>query len=127
MRLISALALVIVAGHAAQAQETQEEVVFRCFFDWSCDPNRKCQNANLDVRFRANPATNEVSRIGGDPLVELELFLGDRAITIQELPISGGMTTTTLMINSGDAVRSENVITGRELTPMQYLGSCQTL
>jgi hypothetical protein len=103
-----------------------ESVLFKCFFDWSCDPNRKCQNAGLDVRFRVDTDTNGVTRLGGDPLVTPSMIFGDRAITILEEPISGGLATTTIMLNSGEAVRSENLITGRLLTPMQYLGSCQT-
>ncbi|MDU8926912.1 hypothetical protein RXV86_05910 [Alisedimentitalea sp. MJ-SS2] len=107
-----------------------EEVVIKCYFDWSCDINRKCQDADIDVRFRADAETGTVKRIGGgamSQLDELELILGDRAITILEKPISGGAATTTLMISNGDAVRSENLITGIRLTPMQYLGQCQTV
>ena len=43
-------------GHA-------DEVVIKCYFDWSCDINRKCQDADLDIRFRADAETNVVKRM----------------------------------------------------------------
>lgn len=102
-----------------------EMAIFRCTFDWVCDPNRKCDYANLDVRFKVDLVTEKVERIGKkNDLVELEMIFGDRAITILEKPISGGLTSTTLMINDGTAVRSENEIKGHDLAPMQYLGEC---
>ena len=122
-RILALLSVLITAAPAVQA----EEVIFKCWFDWSCDPNRTCQDAGLDIRFRVDADTNAVSRIGGDPLIVMSLIFGDRAVTILEQPISGGLATTTVMISNGNAVRSENLVTGRDLTPMQYLGTCQTL
>lgn len=117
----------ICLGLALSALPAQaEEIIFKCYFDWVCDPNRKCSDASLDVRFRVDVDTNSVSRIGGDQLSETEVLLGDRALTVLEKPISGGVAATTIMIGNGNAVRAENLITGRDLTPMQYLGNCQT-
>ena len=102
-----------------------EEVIFRCYFDWMCDPNRKCSDAELDVRYKVDLETEAAERIGmKSDLVELDMIFGDRAITILEKPISGGLTSTTLMINDGAAVRSENEVKGRDLAPFQYLGQC---
>ena len=85
-----------------------------------------CQDAGLDARFKVDLETNDVSRIGGNALSQFSLILGDRAITILETPISGGTATTTVKISDGEAVHSENLITGNTLTPMQYLGECVT-
>ena len=117
------------AAHAllSASPAQAESVIFKCVFDWSCDINRSCQDAMLDVRFRTDVETTSAERLGGDPTVALEVILGDRALTFLERPISGGAATTTVMIDNGDAVRSENLVTGRLLTPMQYLGSCMTL
>lgn len=102
-----------------------EEIIFRCYFDWVCDPNRKCDHADMDVRYKVDLDTEAAERIGmNSDLVELEMIFGDRAITIMEKPISGGLTSTTLMINDGTAVRSENEVKGRDLAPFQYLGQC---
>ncbi|MDJ0993985.1 MAG: hypothetical protein QNI90_10450 [Dinoroseobacter sp.] len=115
-----ALPLLLVLAQPAQA----EEFIFRCFFDWVCDPNRTCQDAGEDIRFRVNPETNAVARIGGNDLSSFTLLIGDRAVTVLEQTISGGTTTTTIMTEDGFAVHSENAITGQLLTPMQYLGTC---
>ncbi len=116
------LVLALAAGIAPPVQA--EEVIFRCFFDWMCDPNRKCIDAGEDIRFRVDLETSTVERIGGNDLSQFDLILGDRALTILERPISGGTATTTIMVSGGDAVHSENLIDGRLLSPRQYLGQC---
>lgn len=117
----TALTLALVMG---ALPASSEELIFRCYFDWVCDPDTKCSDAAEDVRFRLNTETNAVSRIGGNQLSEFELLLGDRAITVLEKPISGGSTTTTILIDGGAAVHSENMIKGRSLAPRQFLGEC---
>ncbi|TCL09430.1 hypothetical protein BXY66_1477 [Shimia isoporae] len=101
-----------------------DQFIYRCWFDWGCDPNTKCDHAGEDVRFRVETETNVVERIGGNPLSVFELVLGDRAVTILERPISGGTTTTTIMLDSGEAVHSENAVSGRDLAPRQFVGEC---
>lgn len=123
MRALIALALTAIIPLTALPAQA-EQVVFRCFFDWVCDPNTKCDHAGEDIRFRVDLEANTVERIGGNPLSAFDLLLGDRAITFLERPISGGTVTTTVMIDGGDAVHSENLITGRDLTARQYLGNC---
>ena len=118
--IIKGAALAVLLALPAQA----EEVIFRCYFDWVCDPNRKCQDAGEDIRFRVNLETNGVERLGGNALSKFDLLLGDRALTVLERPVSGGIATTTIMLSGGDAVHSENLIDGRVLSPMQYLGQC---
>ncbi len=108
----------------APAQLAAEEILFRCWFDWVCDPNTRCDHAGEDIRFRVDSETNTVSRIGGNELSAFSLILGDRALTVLETPISGGTTTTTIMIDTGNAVHSENAVSGRDLSPRQYLGEC---
>ncbi|MCA0873397.1 hypothetical protein LCL97_21405 [Seohaeicola saemankumensis] len=123
MRSLFALALIATTSLTTLPARA-EQVVFRCFFDWVCDPNTKCDHAGEDIRFRVDLETNSVERIGGNRLSEFNLLLGDRAITVLERPVSGGTVTTTLMLDGGDAVHSENLISGRELAARQYLGEC---
>ncbi|WP_299355658.1 hypothetical protein [uncultured Shimia sp.] len=114
-----------VVGAAFAVPAAAEGIIFKCFFDWKCDPNRKCDHDGVDIRYKVDLETEVAERIGmKSDLIELEMIFGDRAITIMEKPISGGITTTTLLIDNGDAVRSENEISGRDLAPMQYLGQC---
>lgn len=120
MRAGAIIAAVAVCTGPAAA----EDVVFRCAFDWVCDPNTRCDHAAKDIRFRVDVAAGTVSRLGGNNLSDFELLLGDRAITVLERPVSGGAVTTTIMLADGTAVHSENLVTGRELTPMQYVGNC---
>ena len=108
----------------AAAPVRAEEVIFRCIFDWVCDPNRTCSDVAEDIRFRIDLEASTVERIGGNPLSAFQLLLGDRALTVLELPISGGTTSTTIMVDSGDAVHSANHIEGRILEPRQYVGRC---
>ncbi len=98
-----------------------EHVALHYFFDWVRDPNTKCDHAGEDIRIRVDLETNMTQRIGANRLSEFNLFLGNRAITILERPVSGGRETTTLMLDSSDAVHSENLIPGRGLTARQYL------
>lgn len=106
------------------APVSAEEVIVKCFFDYVCDPNRKCDNATLDLRFRLDSDTNAVERIGGNGTSEFSLILGDRAITVLEQPITGGANTTTILTETGDSVHSANRIDGRALEPRQYVGLC---
>jgi len=115
-----ALPLLLCLAGPAQA----DEIIFRCVFDWVCDPNRTCQDAGEDIRFRVNTETNEVVRIGGNELSRFTLLIGDRSVTVLEQQNSGATTTTTILTEGGFAVHSENTITGQLLTPLQYLGSC---
>lgn len=116
--------LMVMACAAMPSLASADSFVFRCYFDWVCDPNRSCTDAGKDIRFRIDPETNAVERLGGNDLSDFSLILGDRAVTILETPISGGATTTTILNADGSAVHSENAIDGRVLAPMQYLGTC---
>ena len=116
--LLLSLLLAATPAHA-------EQVLFICYFDWVCDPNTKCTEADADIRFRVDIDANTVERIGGNSLSQFRLLLGDRALAILEQTISGGVTTTSIMVDSGDAVHSENSIKGTTLSPRQYLGRCR--
>ena len=122
-----ALAAALPTMAATTPPARAEQLVVRCFFDWVCDPNRKCVDAGEDVRFRVDTEAQTVSRIGGNDLSTFELLIGDRALSVLEKPISGGTVTTTFLLDSGSAVHSENLITGRDLTPRQFLGECNAL
>ncbi len=117
----------LIAAALAFAMPAQaEEVLFKCTFDWRCDPNRKCDDAWLDLRYKVDVETSAVTRLAGDPLTEASLILGDRALTILEAPVSGGTATTTVMLTDGEAVHTDHAIEGVTLSPMIYLGECIT-
>lgn len=103
-----------------------DEILFKCYFDWGCDPNTKCSDADLDIRFKLDTETNEVTRVGGNQLSTFSTLIGDRAVTFLEIPISGGTTTTTISTQNGLAVHSEHTIEGIDISPRQYLGECIT-
>ncbi len=111
----------------APAPLAAEELLFKCYFDWVCDPNRTCTDADLDLRFKVDTETNEVERLGGNPTSTFSLLLGDRGLTMLEVPISGGASTTTVQISNGWAVHSDNGFSGADLAPKQYLGECVTM
>jgi hypothetical protein len=115
-------ASVLLSALPAQAQA--QDMLFRCTFDWVCDPNRKCQDAQLDIRFKLNSETNQASRIGATGPGTTNVIIGDRAATFVETPISGGVSTTTVKLSDGEAVHSSHAIDGTTLSPMQYLGNC---
>lgn len=117
----------VALGCVAALPVSAEEVILKCYFDWGCDPNRKCDHADLDIRFRANMETNTVEPVGRKGLSEYELIFGDRAITVLERPISGGVNSLTFLITGGHAVYSRNHIAGIDLEPAQYLGECVPL
>ena len=108
----------------APAPGSAEEMLFRCYFDWMCDPNRTYQDAGLDIRYRLDTETNQATRIGHSGPGRIDAVIGDRAVTFVETPISGGLSTTTVLLGSGDAVHSTHAIDGVTMTPLQYLGNC---
>lgn len=124
--LATSLAIGLAAG-IAPAPAVAEEVFFKCHFDWDCDPNRKCTDADLNLGFHVDTETNSVSKVGGDPTSTFSLILGDRGVTILETMLSGGTATTTVSIMGGDAVHSTQPFDGMDLAPHQYLGECVTL
>jgi hypothetical protein len=128
MRITRLLAIAFLTLTAvAPAPALAEEITFKCYFDWVCDPNRKCQDAGEDIRFKVDVENNAVTRLGGNEMSQFSLILGDRALTILEITISGGTTTTTIKVSNGEAVHSVNGIEGNTLTPFQYLGECVNL
>ena len=119
---LTALALAFAAPAAA------DEILFKCWFDGICDPDRMtCEGAGLDVRFRVDPATGAVEALGGEATSAYSLILGDRALTILEVPFSGGTTTTTIPTGGGWAVHSVNGFNGAEIAPKQYFGQCAAI
>lgn len=120
MPLVATVALLL-----APAPLVAEEILFRCFFDGVCDPDRmKCEAAGLDIRFKVDTETNTVDRLAGEPTSAFSLILGDRALTVLEVPISGGTVTTTIPMDGGWSVHSDNGFNGAEIAPKQYFGEC---
>ena len=102
-----------------------EEILFKCFFDGVCDPDRmKCEASELDVRFKVDTETNEVEQLGGEVTSAYSLILGDRALTVLEVPFSGGTVTTTIPTGGGWSVHSVNGFNGADIAPKQYFGEC---
>lgn len=100
------------------------ELFFKCQFDWVCDPNRSCGDAALDLRFAVDEETQAARRVGGSDTSVFSVILGDRAVTLLEVPISGGVSVTTVTTRDGAAVHSENALQGTTLEPRQYIGFC---
>ena len=110
---------------AAAPAASAEEILFKCFFDGVCDPDRsKCEASELDVRFKVDAETNAVERLGGEPTSAYSLILGDRALTVLEIPFSGGTATTTIPTGGGWSVHSDNGFNGADIAPKQYFGEC---
>ena len=127
MTLPRLIALALASLSLAPSPAAAEEVLFKCYFDWVCDPNRKCIDAGLDLRFKVDVEANTVVRLGGEATSSFSLILGDRGLTMLETPISGGTATTTVQISNGWAVHSDHGFDGPDMAPMQYLGDCQTM
>ena len=107
------------------APASAEEILFKCFFDGVCDPDRMtCEASGLDVRFKVDTETNAVEQLGGEPTSAFSLILGDRALTVLEVPFSGGTVTTTIPTGGGWAVHSDNGFNGADIAPKQYFGEC---
>ncbi|WP_068111542.1 hypothetical protein [Tropicimonas marinistellae] len=121
--------LVFAAGLAVCAAPAlaEEVILFKCFFDWKCDPNRACGDAALDRRIKHFTETNAVELLGGDPLSRMAVQIGDRSVSFLEMQISGAVDVTTVKITNGEAVHSTHRIDGMTLTPEQYLGECVAL
>ncbi len=123
MTRAATLALALAATPAAA-----EEILFKCFFDGVCDPDRStCEAAELDIRFKVDTETNAVERLGGEPTSSYSLILGDRAVTLLEVPISGGTATTTIPTGGGWSVHSDNGFNGADIAPKQYFGECAAM
>ncbi len=107
--------------------QADEVILFKCFFDWKCDPNRKCIDADLDLRIKHNTDTNEAEVLGRSPLDQIGVHIGDRSVSFLAYQISGAVDVTTIKLMNGEAVHSTHKIDGITLTPMQYLGECAAL
>ena len=119
-RAASAVVLTIF-GFAAQA----ETIGFRCSFDGVCNPDATtCGAADLGMFYKLDTETSAVERVGSDGLSKLSAVYGDRAVSFVEIPISGGVSTTTILLDSGVAVYSSHAVEGVLLEPRQYFGTC---
>jgi hypothetical protein len=121
MRTVFATALFL-AGAALPLRAG--EGVFGCFFDWACNPDTaRFEGTSEDFRFMADLETHAVPHLGGDPLIQASLILGGRAVTILEMPVSGGTAAAaTIRISNGEAVRSDHRIPGNTPGPRQLPG-----
>ena len=107
--------------------EAEEVILFKCLFDWKCDPNRSCEPASLDRRIKHHIETNAADIASGDPLDRVAVHIGDRSVSFLEMQISGAIDVTTIKLMNGEAVYSSHEIDGTTLTPQQYLGECIAL
>ncbi|SDJ73965.1 hypothetical protein [Aliiruegeria lutimaris] len=121
-----AIASFILAGAMAQADEV---ILFKCFFDWKCDPNTKCDHASLDLRIKHNTDTNEAEFLGkhGSPLDTIGVHIGDRSVSFLAYQISGAVDVTTIALMNGEATHSSHRIGGITMKPEQYVGECVAL
>ncbi|MHC0052909.1 hypothetical protein [Actibacterium sp. D379-3] len=100
-----------------------DPITFSCTFDWVCD-TQTCAAADLRLRIRLDSSTSEATIPGQTDPASIAVFIGDRAVSFVEVPISGGVRATTVKLATGEAVHSRNRIDGTDLTPDQYLGTC---
>ena len=107
--------------------QADEIILFKCSFDWLCDPNRKCVDADLERRIKHNTDTNTAEVLRGNPLNRMAVHIGDRSVSFLEMQISGAVDVTTIKLMNGEAVHSTHAIDGITLNPMQYLGECVAL
>ncbi|NDR54857.1 hypothetical protein [Aliiruegeria sabulilitoris] len=120
------IASFVLAGAAARADEV---ILFKCFFDWKCDPNTKCDHAALDLRIRHNTDSNEAEFLGnhGSPLDKIGVHIGDRSVSFLAYQISGAVDVTTIALMDGEATHSSHRIGGITMKPEQYMGECVAL
>ncbi len=131
-RAIQAIVLALgILSTSAAAQETapEEVILFKCYFDWKCDPNRKCDHADLNLRIRHNTDSNEATFVGdhGSPLDRIGVHIGDRSVSFLSYQVSGAVDVTTVALMDGEAIHTSHRIKGITMTPEQYLGECIAL
>ena len=128
----SALQVAVLASFASLAPlaaQAEEVILFKCFFDWKCDPNRKCDNASLDLRIKHDTDTNEAEILGGQgsPLDKVGVHIGDRSVSFLSYQVAGSVDVTTIALMDGEAVHTSHRMDGTTMNPEQYLGECVAL
>ncbi len=102
-----------------------ETIGFRCSFDGVCNPDATtCGAADLGIFFKLDTETNTVERVGSDGVSKISAVYGDRAVSFVEIPISGGVSTTTIVLDTSVAVHSSHALDGTLVAPRQYFGTC---
>jgi hypothetical protein len=72
---------------------------------------------------RAEAITRKAAIIGNQGVADVEVHVGQQAVTFME-ELNGGVVQTTTVANDGKSVHSRHTIIGREMKPSQYYGEC---
>ena len=81
--------------------------------------------SNFILRFVYDDHTKQSTLIGSNGVVQVDTYMGDRAVSFAERLSSGAIQTTTITFQSRIAVHSRHTLVGIELVPTQYYGKCR--
>jgi hypothetical protein len=97
-------------------------------YKWNCVYTQRASPQGLvDDRFNLEFAFDDFTRkaaiIGNQGVADVEVHVGQQAVTFME-ELNGGVVQTTTVANDGKSVHSRHTIIGREMKPSQYYGEC---
>ena len=100
-----------------------------CVFDRAAIPKEGIKKLDklFEMSFVVDSTTEKAFTIGNAGVNEVELETGSNAVTFLEALETGVVQSTTIVLDTMEAVHSRHTIILSILAPSQYYGSCSTL
>jgi len=92
-------------------------------YTWRC----KFSTFEEQLSYVYDSDTRKGFLIGNIGTADLEVNLGNDAITFMEFLITGAVQTTTIILKTGDAIHSRHSVLENEFIPTQVSGKCKRL
>jgi hypothetical protein len=115
---LRAVALVFLSAVPALA----EVITYSCSFQYRIDEEGKSDEL-FPLEFKIDTLSGRAFMEGNLGFVDVEIYVGDNAISFTEKVASGAIQTTTIT-RDGWAVHSRNTVMLGELVAAQHFGRC---
>jgi len=101
-----------------------EVLTYQCIFEYRIDSEGKSDEL-MPLEFKIDTLNRRSFMEGNAGIVDVEIHVGDRAISFTERLVSGAIQTTTIT-SDGRAVHSRNTVMLGEIVAAQHFGECRS-
>jgi len=101
---------------------TAEVLTYQCLFEYRIDADGRAKEV-MPLEFKVDTLSGRAFMEGNIGIVDVEIHVGDEAVSFVEMVDSGASQTTTIT-KDGLAVHSRNTVILGEFVAAQYFGRC---